>query len=118
MSRRALRFLTLFGLWAAAFAPLRTPLAQDDLDLGAEEGADEFDESLREPKLLLYVPFDGSSEAYAPGWTDRTLTRVGSSEMTYTFVAGLAGQARGKGPSGYAGVASPGRSAVAVTDAQ
>lgn len=107
MSRRALRFLTLFGLWAAAFAPLRTPLAQDDLDLGAEEGADEFDESLREPKLLLYVPFDGSSEAYAPCWTDRTLTRVGSSEMTYTFVAGLAGQARGKGPSGYAGVAYP-----------
>jgi len=107
MSGSSPKLLVLIGLGLAALAPFRAPFGQDVLDLEAEDDDDDLDAELREPDLLLYVPFDGTSDAYAPGWTDRTLTRVGNSAMTYAFVPGLVGQARGKGPAGYAGVAYP-----------
>ena len=100
-------------LWAIALCVV-TPFpasqglrAQDALDLPEGDDEDEFEKELQGPKLLLYIPFDGTGEGFGPEWTDKSLMRVGLRPMQYGFVGGVVGQARGKGPFGYAGVSYP-----------
>jgi hypothetical protein len=81
--------------------------AQDDIGVGGEEGEDDFDSAVRDPILIAYISFDGTADAYGPRWTDRSLCRAGSRPMPYGFADGVVGQARAKGPHGYAGVAYP-----------
>ena len=78
-----------------------------DLERGKEAEGDELESDLREPALLLYIPFDGTSDGYGPRWTDRSLARAGYAPLPYSFADGVVGQARAKGPYGYAGVCYP-----------
>lgn len=103
LSERAARGALCALLVAAGSVGLRAA----DLDFDTDEDGEELDLDLREPNLLLYIPFEGAPDAFARQWTDRSLARVGNRPLTYGFAEGVVGQARGKGPHGYWGCRYP-----------
>ncbi|MBI2193185.1 MAG: hypothetical protein HYU36_14490 [Planctomycetes bacterium] len=64
-----------------------------ETDSDAPAGDEDVDADLKEPELLLYVPFDGSTDGFTPGWIEKSLARRNRAPLPQAFAPGIVGKA-------------------------